>query len=50
MDIIDEKANDPHNPPMDTEEIVSVLEREFYPSRPLPHPLHIAHPLPPPSR
>lgn len=30
MDIIDEKANDPHNPPMDTEEIVSVLEREFY--------------------
>ena len=48
MDIIDEKPNDPHNPPMDTEEIVSVLDREFCLGYPPPHPLHIAHPLPHP--
>jgi len=28
MEIIEEKPNDPHNPPMETEEIVSVLDRE----------------------
>jgi len=28
MDIIDEKANDPHAPPMEAEEIVSVHDRE----------------------
>ena len=34
MEIIDEKANDAHNPPMETEEIVSVLDREFRLGRP----------------
>jgi hypothetical protein len=36
MEIIEEKPNDPHNPPMETEEIVSVLEREFLVGRPPP--------------
>lgn len=46
MEISEEKPNDPHNPPMETEEIVSVLDREFLVGRPPPHPLHIAHLLP----
>jgi hypothetical protein len=50
MEIIDEKANDPHNPPMETEEIVSVRDREFYLGCPKLRPSHIAHSLPPPSR
>ena len=46
MEIIDEKPNDPQNPPMETEEIVSVLEREFLVGCPPKRPLHIAHLLP----
>ena len=46
MEIIEEKPNDPHNPPMETEEIVSVLEREFLAGRPPLHSLPIAHLLP----
>ena len=45
MEIIDEKPNDPHNPPMETEEIVSVLDREFFVGLPPPYPSNIAHPL-----
>ena len=49
MEIIDEKANDPHNPPMETEEIVSVLDRESLVRRPPLRPLHIAHLFPTPQ-
>jgi hypothetical protein len=49
MEIIDEKANDPHNPPMETEEIVSVLDRESLFRRSSLRPLHIAHLLPIPK-
>ena len=44
MDIIEEKPNDPQNPPMDTEEIVSVLDRESCLRRSPPCTLNIAHP------
>ena len=45
MDINEEKANDPHNPPMEAEEIVSVLDREFCLGCPPPYPSHVAHPF-----
>lgn len=43
MDSIEEKPNDPHNPPMETEEIVSVLDREFLVGHPPSCRLHAAH-------
>jgi hypothetical protein len=46
MEIIEDKASDPQNPPMETEEIVSVLDREFPVGCSASHPLHIAHLLP----
>ena len=46
MEIIEEKPNEPHNPPMETEEIVSVLDREFLVGYLPLYPLAIAH-LPP---
>ena len=46
MEIIEEKPNDPHNPPMETEEIVSVLDRKFPTGPHPPCPLGIAHLLP----
>lgn len=46
MELIEEKQEQPsdlHNPPMETEEIVSVLERGFLVWHPPPHPSNIAH-------
>ncbi|KAF9792792.1 cysteine proteinase [Thelephora terrestris] len=36
MEIIEEKPNDPHNPPMETEEIVSVLDQEAFAAKHMP--------------
>lgn len=36
MEIIDEKANDPHAPPMDAEEIVSVHDHEAFAAKHMP--------------